>query len=407
LKDGGTTVSAGRSTRRLQGWLIVGQVAITLVLLVGCGLFGQSLIHVLRIDPGYRMERRLALVLHLSKRKYTENTQIKNLYREVIERLGAIPGVKQVGATANLPVWRPGNSRFFDIQGQPTADPQTRLVHTGVVTPGLFETLGRQLKEGRHFTERDDTEYKAPPVVIINQTLARKYFPGRSPIGERIGTTGSTNWKEIVGVVSDVKAYGDSRPNQVVPEWYQPLGQSPMLSGWLVLETSVDPESLSEVVRRTVAAIDPESPVVRLASLERILGSEVFAFRIIVWLLGGFSLLGLLLAAVGVYGVISFNVARRTHDIGLRMALGAQRLQVLGLLMREGLVQVGLGLGLGLVGAFALTQTMRSMLEDIEVWDPPTLFTAMTVLVATAALAIYLPARRATQIEPMRALRCE
>ena len=160
-------------------------------------------------------------------------------------------------------------------------------------------------------------------------------------------------------------------------------------------------------LRRTVAAIDPELPVVRLASLERILGSEVFAFRIIVWLLGGFSLLGLLLAAVGVYGVISFNVARRTHDIGLRMALGAQRIQVLGLLMREGLVQVGLGLGLGLAGAFALTQTMRSVLEDIDAWNPPTLFTAMAVLVATAALACYLPARRATQIEPMGALRCE
>jgi putative ABC transport system permease protein len=407
LKDGGTTVSAGRSPRRLQGWLIIGQVAITLVLLVGCGLFGQSLIHVLRMDPGYRMERRLALVLHLSKRKYTENTQIKNLYREVIERLGAIPGVKRVGATANLPVWRPGNSRFFDIQGQPTADLQSRLVHTGVVTPGLFATLGMPLKEGRDFTERDDSAYQAPPVVIINQALAQKYFPGRSPIGERIGSSGSTNLKEIVGVVGDVKACGESRSHQAVPEWYQPLGQSPMLSGWVVLETSVEPESLSEAVRRTVASIDPELPVVRLASLERILGSEVFAFRIIVWLLGGFSVLGLLLAAVGVYGVISFNVARRTHDIGLRMALGAQRIQVLGLLMRQGLVQVGLGLGLGLLGAVVLTQTMRRVLEDIEVWDPPTLLTAMAVLIATATLACYLPARRATRVDPIMALRYE
>ena len=222
-----------------------------------------------------------------------------------------------------------------------------------------------------------------------------------------MGTSGSTNWKEIVGVVSDVRACGESRPDQAVPEWYEPLEQSPMLSGWLVLETSVEPESLSEAVRRTVAAIDPELPVQRLASLERILGSEVFAFRIIVWLLGGFSLLGLLLAAVGVYGVISFNVARRTHDIGLRMALGAQRIQVLGLLMRQGLIQVGLGLGLGLLGAVALTQTMRSVLEDIETWDPPTLLAALAVLIATATLACYLPARRATRVDPIMALRYE
>jgi len=262
--------------------------------------------------------------------------------------------------------------------------------------------------EGRDFTERDGSEYQAPRVVIINQTLARKYFPGRSPIGERIGTSGAApNWKEIVGVVSDVKCYGQSRPDQAVPEWYEPLGQRPVLANWLVLETSVEPESLSEVVRQTVAAIDPELPVRRLASFERILGSEVFDLRIIVWLLGGFSLLGLLLAAVGVYGVISFNVARRTHDIGIQMALGAQRIQIIGLLMRHGLVQVGIGLGLGLVGAFALSQAMRSVLEEITAWDAPTLLTALAVLIATAMLACYLPARRATQVDPMVALRYE
>jgi ABC-type antimicrobial peptide transport system permease subunit len=180
-----------------------------------------------------------------------------------------------------------------------------------------------------------------------------------------------------------------------------------MSASWVVLETAVEPESLSDTVRRTVAAIDPELPVRRLASLERTLGSELLAFRIIVWLLGGFSLLGLLLAAVGVYGVISFGVARRTHDLSLRMALGAQRSQVLGLVMRQGLIQVGLGLGLGSLGAFVLTRTMRSLLEDVVAWDVPTLLTAMSVLVVAAALACYLPARRATQIEPMRALRCE
>ena len=257
------------------------------------------------------------------------------------------------------------------------------------------------LKEGRDFTERDDSAYQAPPVVIINQALARKYFPGRSPIGERIGSSGSTNLKEIVGVVSDVKAYGESRSHQVVPEWYQPLGQSPMLSGWVVLETSVEPESLSEAVRRTVAAIDPELPVQRLASLERILGSEVFAFRIIVWLLGGFSVLGLLLAAVGVYGVISFNVARRTHDIGLRMALGAQRIQVLGLLMRQGLVQVGLGLGLGLVGRLRADPGHEERarrhrgLGCAHPADRPG-----RVDRHRRCLACYLPARRATRVDP-------
>jgi putative ABC transport system permease protein len=409
LKDGGTNVSAGRASRRLQGWLIIGEAAITLMLLVGCGMFGQATVRLLRMDPGYRIEHRLGMVLHPSKRKYTDATQIKNVYREVIEQLRTIPGVKRVGVTDYLPVWRPGSSRFFDIQGQPTANPQSRLVNTGVVTPGLFATLGMQLKEGRDFTDHDDPEYNAPPVVIINQAMARKHFPGRSPIGQRICTSGvaSQNWREIVGVVGDVKSYGESHPHQGVPTWYEPFGQKPTLVGWLVLETSVEPESLAAVVRRTVAAIDPDLPVQRLASLERILGGEVIAFRIIVWLLGGFSMLGLLLAAVGVYGVISFNVARRTHDIGLRMALGAQRRQVLGLLMRQGLVQVGLGLGLGLAGAFALIQIMRSVLEDIGALDAPTLLAAMAVLIATAALACYLPARRAAQIEPMQALRCE
>jgi putative ABC transport system permease protein len=250
---------------------------------------------------------------------------------------------------------------------------------------------------------------QAPPVIIINQTLAQKYFPGRSPIGQRIshGASAPREWAEIVGVVGDVQCAGQPHPHQVVPQLYEPLGQRPIGGGWLVLETSVTPESLSETVRRTVAAVDPDLPVQRLASLERTLAGEVIAARVIVWLLGGFSLLGLLLAAVGVYGVISFNVVRRTHDIGLRMALGAQRVQILGLLMREGLVQVAFGLGLGLAGAFALTQAMRSVLEDIAPWDPSTLLTAVAVLVATAALACYLPARRATGIEPMQALRCE
>lgn len=409
LKDGGTTVSAGRSTRRTQGWLIVGQVAITLVLLVGCGLSGRSMIHLSRRDPGYRIERRLALVLHLPKKKYTDAAQIKHLYKEVLARLQAIPGVKRVGATAYLPVWLPGSSRFFDIEGQPTADPQSRLVHAGLVTPGLFATLGMQLKEGRDFTERDDPDYNAPPVVIINQARARKFFPDRSPIGQRVSLrlAPAHDWAEIVGVVSDTKWYQASRPDQAVPEWFEPLGQRPTSASWVVLETAVEPESLSDTVRRTVAAIDPEIPVRRLASLERTLGSELLAYRIIIWLLGGFSLLGLLLAAVGVYGVISFSVARRTHDIGLRLALGAQRSQVLRLVMRQGLVQVGLGVGLGLAGAFVLTQAMRSVLEDVVAWDAPTLLTAVAALVATAALACYLPARRATQIEPMQALRCE
>ena len=314
-----------------------------------------------------------------------------------------------MGLTAKLPLWRPEGSRFFDIQGQPKADPQSRLAHTGVVTPGLFETLGIPLKEGRNFTERDDPDFRAPPVVMINQTMARKYFPGGSPIGQRVSISASPapDWAEIVGVVSDVKCYGASRSHQVVPEWYEPLGQRPILGGWVVLETSVAPESLSEVVRRTVAAIDPDLPVQRLASLERIARGEVIDSRIIVWLLGGFSSLGLLLAAVGVYGVISFSVARRTHDIGLRMALGAQRFQVFGLVMRQALALVGIGLALGLAGALALAQVMRSVLEEIAAWDVPTLLTAMAVLVATAALACYLPARRATQIEPMSALRCE
>jgi putative ABC transport system permease protein len=409
LKDGGSTVSSGRSTRRLQGWLIAGQVAVTLVLLVGCGLFGQATVRLLRTDPGYQIERRLAMVVRLPKWKYTDGTKIKNLFQEVIRRLGAIPGVKRVGATEYLPVWNPGSSRFFDIQGQPTTEPQTRLVYVNVVSPALFETLGVPLKEGRHFTAHDASDLQAPPVIIINQTLAQKYFPGRSPIGQRIshGASAPREWAEIVGVVGDVQCAGQPHPHQVVPQLYEPLGQRPIGGGWLVLETSVTPESLSETVRRTVAAVDPDLPVQRLASLERTLAGEVIAARVIVWLLGGFSLLGLLLAAVGVYGVISFNVVRRTHDIGLRMALGAQRVQILGLLMREGLVQVALGLGLGLAGAFALTQAMRSVLEDIAPWDPSTLLTAVAVLVATAALACYLPARRATGIEPMQALRCE
>ncbi|MBN2507197.1 MAG: ABC transporter permease [Verrucomicrobia bacterium] len=409
LKEGGTTASASHAVRRLRGWLVVSEVAVTLVLLVGCGLFGQSIINLLRVDPGFQTDHRLAMSLRLpSQEKYVDAAARESVLRQLLARMQTLPGVRDAGFAPDLPLWEPGGSRFFQIQGRPPPPPgQTMLTYPETVSPGFFHLLGMSVQRGRDFTDQDTAS--ASPVVIINETMARTFWPHQSPLGQRISTGHSPprDWAEIVGVVNDVKTLSSSRPDQVLARSYKPFWQTSADRSWLVLHTAVEPESLVEAVRRTVAELEPDMLFNRVASLERFIVAESLELPIIVWLLASFALLGLLLAALGVYGVIAYAVSQRTHEIGIRLAVGAPRGTVLRLLLRQGMRPVWVGLAVGLAGSYVLMQTSRAVLYGIPVWDIPTLTVAIVVLVMAAALACYLPARRATRIEPMQALRCE
>lgn len=409
LREGGSLAfSTGRSWLRLRSWLVITQVAVTLTLLAGCGLFGRALAGYLGMDPGFRTEKLLAFRVSLPSKKYPDRNHRTDFYLGAMERLGALPGVERVGAGTSLPIWDLGSSRTFQIEGQPQPEPgQSPLAQNAVVSPEYFQMLGIPLKEGRLFTDQD--REAVPRVVVVNEAMARKFWPGARAVGKRIflGTAESGDWREIVGVVQDTRHPASSDWMRTKPEFYESMWQEPGAWAWLILRTAQQPEALANTLRQTMATLDPDIPAYRITTVKRALASAFIAFRVMVWLLAGFSFVGLLLAALGLYGVISYSIARRSHEIGIRVALGARRQDVLGLVLRQGMVLVSVGLAFGLGGAGALSYSIRRILFGMSPADPGTFAVIIVVLSVTGMLACYLPARRATKVEPMIALRCE
>jgi putative ABC transport system permease protein len=414
LKEGGRAMAGGARGRLVRSLLVLGEVAVALVLLVGAGLLLQSFARLRAVDPGFRPEGVLTAEIALPAKKFTDDERRIVFTQELLDRLRTIPGVRSADTVLPLPLSGYDYVRAFNVQGRPEPPPGAETTaHVRLVTPGFFQTLGIRVLQGRVFTPQDDPG--SVPVVLINKTMADRTWPGENPIGQRITFGGSEpraswTWNEVVGVVADI--HHQTLDQEAGAEIYVPQLQNPVggpLS--ILLQTSGDPARLTGAVREAVRSIDNDLPVERVRTLESLVAESLASSRFQTVLLGLFAAVALFLAALGLYGVISDSVTQRTHEIGIRMALGARRPDVLRLVVRQGmslvLAGVGLGLTLALLLLLLLADRAGTYLYQGRALDPLILVTVPLVLLAVALVANWLPARRAVRVEPSVALRAE
>jgi putative ABC transport system permease protein len=410
LRQNARGSTAGRSHQRLRNALIVGEVAFALVLLMGAGLFLRGLHRFAQIDPGWQVDGLLTAQVAVQGPQYVnDGPQRAAFYQKLEERLRALPGVEQVALSASLPVWEFGSSSSRVVEGLPEPPPErTPLVYVEPVSPRYFETLGVRLLEGRAFTA-DDTADR-PRVVIINETMARHFWPNESPIGKRIGKSEAEDrrWEEVVGVVSDIGFPANLGEPDTRFQAFYPLAAAPPWGGVAVtLRTSAAPEALGNALRHAVAEVDPGQAVFRIQTAHGLVEQSLGSISLLGTLLGAFAVLGLVLAVIGIYGVTSYSVAQRTGEIGIRMALGAQRRDVLWLVLGRGARLSLLGALLGVGGGFGVAVLLEAAIPALPTRDPWAFVSTALVLVAVTLAACYLPARRATRVDPLVALRHE
>jgi len=397
LKEGGR--GGGLHGRGLRNALMVSEVALAIVLLIGAGLLIRSFVKLLDVDPGYRAENLLTARIALPPR-YSDNSQRAQFYERVLQRIAALPGVTAVGATSHLPLTGYNMGAQLRVEGrQPREGENPPSAPVARVNPDYFRTMGIALRAGRLINDSDTQD--APGVALLSETLARRLFPDEDPLGKRLSVAGINT--TVIGVVSDIRYTGlDGEIEQAVYLSYRQLPRSGMA---LVLRGAVEPSSIAPALRNAVREIDPALPIYDVMTMNERLSNSIAARRFNLLLLGGFAALALLLAGVGVYGVISYVVTQRTHEIGIRMALGAQSANVAGLFIKQGMSLVLLGVALGSVGAFALTRVMKSLLFGVGATDPPTFAVITLLLISVALLACWIPARRATKVDLMITLR--
>ncbi|MEN3370642.1 MAG: hypothetical protein V7609_2785 [Verrucomicrobiota bacterium] len=405
LKEGGRDASGGSKGVRLRGLLVIAEVAVSFVLLIGAGLLISSFLHLRNLDPGFRADHLLTAKIDLPELKYPDREHRIPFFDDVIRRVSALPGVQSAAIAGNLPLTYNGDSMYIGVEGIPDPPPdQQRDVIYRAIGPGYFNTMGIALLRGRDFTEKDTTE--TGYTVVVSEKMAKHFWPGQDPIGKRLkpgSTTSDLPWREVIGVVKDV------RQNDFVADpklqMYMSYRQLKFLApNALVVRTSIDPMSLAVPLRNAVWAIDKDQPVSNIRSMKDIVSAAVARQRFSTMLLGIFATLALVLAAVGIYGVMSYSVAQRTREIGIRVALGAQRSDVLRLTVGQGFKLVLIGVGLGLASAFILTRVMASLLFGVSATDPITFVTISLILMGVALVASYIPALRATKVDPMVAL---
>ncbi len=405
LKEGGRGTTQGRSSQHLRSVLVASEVGLALVLLIGATLLARSLLILHGIDPGFRPDRLLALTVHLSPSRYPRPELQVGYFEEVLGRLSAIPGVEAVAASATPPLSRAVRGGNILVEGQPVApkfDPEA-FVSCDMVSPDFFRVLGIPLRSGRFFTVQD--RRAAPAVVIINESLSRRYFRDENPIGKRIKGGGGSEWLTIVGVIGDVHQFGVAE--KIRPQLYQPYLQAGFPRMSIVVRAAGDPLRLAASVRSQVESVDREQPVFDIQTLEQQLSSQMAPRRTKMTLLGTFAVLATVLAAVGIFAVISYTVAHRTHEIGVRAALGARGCHILKLVVKQGLILTSVGVGAGLLASLWLTRYLASMLYEVKPADPLTFGVVTVLLMGVAMLACILPAWRAARIDPMAALRGE
>jgi putative ABC transport system permease protein len=406
LKQGVGRSSIGTGKYRLRSLLVVSQVAFSVMLLIGAGLMLRSLSKLLAVSPGFDPQNVLSMDISLNWSKYTTTRQRVSFNVQLLDRVAALPSVQSAAISMTVPL----NGQFgdmvngFRILGQevPSGTPEPQADYR-VVSPDYFRTIGQPIREGRTFTAMDRDE--TPGVAIVNATMARHYWGAASPIGQKISGDQGQHWWTVVGVVADIHQYGpDHEPND---ELYLSLYQNPLNAVSLLVRCMSDPMGLARAVTEAVHGVDLQQPVARIQTLEKLRSDSLASPRLTTILLGSFALLALIITLAGIVGVLSLSVSQRTHEIGIRMALGATPGSVLRMVMRQGLTLVLGGLALGVAGAFALTRLMSVLLFGVAPTDLATFSAVALVSIAIAALACFWPARRATLIQPVIALRSE
>jgi putative ABC transport system permease protein len=407
LKEGGRTLG-GSSGHKVRRALVVAETALALTLLAGAGLLIRSFARIQGIDPGFQAERVLTFNLSLPNTKYPSDTQRIAFFEQLLPRLAAVPGVEAIGTTSNVPFGGNWSTGSFSVegyqapQGQPGPWGDIRVVSTG-----FFETLRVPVRAGRTFTPQDRAG--SPRVVVVDEGLVRRYWPNENAIGKRItfgdAADSTAEWREIVGVVGYTKHEGLDAESRV--QVYMPLLQEGLPFSDVVVRTRGDPEMMVSALRAKVQEMDRDLPLSRVSTVERLISESFGQRRFSMFLLGLFAALALVLASIGIYGVMSYSVAQRSHEMGLRMALGAARGTVVKLILSQGMSLVALGVGIGLVGAFALTRVLRTQLFGVQPTDPVTYVLVTLLLTVVAVIATLGPALRATRVDPIVALRQE
>jgi putative ABC transport system permease protein len=404
LKEGGRQATSG--SHRLRGLLVISEVALSLMLLVSAGLLMRSFLQLLKTDPGFNPDSLLTLNLVLPAAKYKEEPQRAAFYAELVRRVSALPAVDSAAAVSHLPLGGSNSSDDFLIEDLPEPPPGQEFDgRYRVCTPDYFRTMGIAVVKGRAFTDQDKAG--APPVIIVNETLARKYWPNQDPIGKRMrfyGPIEKSPWIQVVGVVKDVK-HELNLP--VTTDYYLPHAQDSWNSMVLVARTKVEPMALAAAIREQLWAIDKDQPVFDVRTMQEVRAGSVTLYSFSSVLLSVFAGVALLLAAIGIYGVMAYAVTQRTHEIGIRMALGARGRDVLQMIVKNGMTLALIGIGAGLAGVWAVTRFMASLLVGVSATDALTLGSVSLCLLLVALGACFLPARRATRVDPMVALRNE
>ena len=399
LKEGGRTSSASGSRSSIWGFLVAGEVALASMLLIAAGLAMKSFVNVQSVNPGIRPDHVLTFHMRLpTDNLYTSAREQAAFYRRVIDKVAQIPGFQSAGLTDVLPLGQQNDREYFTIERRPLPAGRALVADFRRVSPSYFETMGIGLRKGRQLSDRDGPG--APAVILIDETLAHQYFPDEDPIGRRMRLWGGL--RQIVGIVGKVHHYGLERPAE--PTIYAPFEQMPDKAMTLAVRTTVDTRSAVMAVKQAVWSIDPNQPVFQVRSMDDYLSLAETAPRISSILLSLFAITSVLLAALGIHGVVSYGVAQRTREFGLRMALGSTPGQLKGLVIRNGLSAVIIGLLGGMAGAAVLASAMRALLFGVTPLDPAVMIGVFALVLTVALLANYMPARRATRIDPIQAL---
>jgi predicted permease len=404
LKESSRTTTGGGS--RLRNALVVAEIALSLMLLIGAGLLFKSFAHLQRSDFGFNPEQVLTVQVLLPQPKYSEPAKRLQFLQQSLQRIGALPGVQMVGATNFLPLTGFWGTVSFTVEGQPQPNPGDEPeADNRLATPDYFRTMGMRLVEGREFTEQDRDG--AQKVLLVNETLARKLWSGESPVGKRLnlGDANQPEWWEVVGVVGDVKSFGLEKETH--SDIFRPFAQVTFPIMAFTIRTATEPMSLASAVRQEIWSVDKDQPLFKVLSLEQLAAESVTLRRVSLILLGTFALLALLLAAIGIYGVMAYSVSQRTNEIGVRMALGAKPSDILRLIVGQGSLITLTGVGIGLLAAFLLSRLVANLLFGVSATDTLIFVSAPLISALIALLACYIPARRAMKVDPMEALRYE
>jgi putative ABC transport system permease protein len=401
LRDEGRGSSAGHTRARMKSLLVVGQVALSLLLLIGAGLLLRSFGRLLHIDPGFDPHNVLTMNVSLPTVKYAKSQQQIAFFDEVLRRVSSLPGVRNAAISAALSL---SAKRITPLlpEGHPDVPlAQRPFVDIEAISPQWFQTMRVPLLGGREFTEADNA--LAPKVIIVNETFARRFWPNQNPIGKHVVVGRGPDLSEVVGMAADVRNNGLAQDTQA--QLYLPFQQLPWGNMNLLVRTAVEPSSLISGVRAQISSVDPDQPVTNIQTVDQLMDSSRAQPRFTMLLLGVFSAAALALAVIGIYGVLSYSVTQRRQELGIRLALGAERGNILGLVVRQGLVLAGAGIAVGLVAALLLTRLMSSLLYKVGALDLTTFALTPLAFLVIALLASYLPALRATEVNPVEALR--